>query len=192
MDSLKYYNWAFDQTKRMILPIWQKKIYPSAQAVKSCHIPPSLKSEFELIYNWRDRHAKLIDESPQAMLTDLDILKILRDKPSSEDELEQRIASIYSKPNSLPPESLKQYKHSLFRLLREGQAFINIIDKFKCNNFYICKTLGHAAWGCHEEFGSSADISKNIAKENAEWKRHENHRKQVNKRKNKKLRKMNE
>ena len=144
---------------------------------------PEIKSDhesmefFRRVYEWREYHAKIVDENPQSVFSDLKIRNLCatRNEISTEDELLNVTGKL--------SESLNTWKKPLLRLILENESFEDSVKSIECHN---CCTIGHAAWACSRPY-SSENVKKFFEK-HREMKTAENRRRRQNKKRNARLR----
>jgi len=113
--------------------------------------------EFELLHQWRQRYASIIDEEPSLVASTYTLLKICRltfERFVSVEELKQHQQSNSSKyqqslraiqSSGLPSATAKNQSHTILRVLSRDSKFFNRLDNFECRN---CLKNGHAVIHC--------------------------------------------
>lgn len=141
-------------------------------------------TRFTAIYNFRDYHSRIIDESPDSLLTERHIIQLIERPPKQVSEIENRtkIPAGTKKQVWIASESFETWGKTVFEILLEGKTPFDNILSIQCHN---CCDVGHAAWGCAQPSDKNHTYFKNYLKQNPDKKTHENRRKQQNRRKNK-------
>jgi len=100
---------------------------------------------FELCHQWRDRYARIIEESPANVLSVGGLVSIGN---LSANSTEADILRILRRETKLPRDQLpviEKQSHTLLRILTEKTTFTARIDNTKCRN---CPYFGHVAIFC--------------------------------------------
>jgi len=137
---------------------------------------------FNTIYKWRDLHASIIDESPSSMFTEIQLQSLITKPPTTVEEIATRTSVPRGSSRRLTvSESFETWGNVLLRFFTQGIRIYDDIMTIRCHN---CRqSLGHAAWGCPQPW-SMENTKLNLA-EDPVAKNRQNHRRQVNKRRNK-------
>ena len=94
---------------------------------------------FQTIYDWRNLHARILDESPEALFTVLNLFHLVKQNVRDRDSM-IRITGTAS-------ESFSRWEKPLLQLLQNGKE---AYDKFLSVDCHNCGRTGHLAWGCPE------------------------------------------
>lgn len=102
---------------------------------------------------FRNLHAKIIDEPVSEILTFLDMLTLVKERPNTE----TKITDLIKRTHKAVPESIQTWKKLLTRILKEGAHFWNTLKlKREC---HVCQGKHdylHMAWGCIDHYSQDA------------------------------------
>lgn len=139
---------AVNKTKKLLLkPVPIREI---SKPVVSIDKNPLSKA----IYEFRNQHAKIIDEPPSEVLTDNEIERLCKLPPRNSEQLENFIKK--SRRNMLP-ECFQSWNKIVLRILQNGPAIWKQLDSRR--DCHVCQgkfEYGHLAWGCVEPYSSTA------------------------------------
>jgi len=166
---------SYEKTKKLLLNKYKWKLYPSAETELTKLVKYNLNTEqwnmFQILYQWRDYHAKSIDEAPDDIFNTTIMMNIIKQHPTSKSEL-MKITGYHS-------ESLITWQETVLRFNIEQTNFMATVE---C---HICGGKGHCAWSCVEE--KSKNLHKEYYRSNPDKKTAQNKRRNANKKRNKQL-----
>ncbi|CAG7826672.1 unnamed protein product [Allacma fusca] len=138
---------------------------------------PNKRKLVEEILNWRLDLALRIDEKPEYLIKDQDLLELvsLEDKSPALMTILERISQ-YS-------ESIELWKASLCKILSQGLKYLENMKATSCHNY---GGNGHCAWGCLEDY--SEENQKRYYRDNPQSKTAVNRRRRQQKQENKRIR----
>lgn len=178
----KYFPVAFEETKPRLKKLYSPKKYQDVNKFLQTNAKSIPDSDVELVrltYQWRDYHAKIIDEAPETMFTSQQLIQLVKNPPKTADQLTSLVVQKIG-DNQRIPESISTWKECLLNILMHGRAFYDKIMAIKCHN---CHETGHAGWGCSKQWSTQA--TKQNLREDDAARKHQNKRCQSQKRKNK-------
>lgn len=173
MDSLKI---AVQQTKTLIVKApCLRKVQPFVESI--LYNKQDQTELLQSLYEFRSLHAKIIDEPPNEILTDQEMLQIFNMRPNTEADL----SGIIIKSRGKLPESIDSWKKTIVRILQEGSTYWKTLNNRRDCHVCLGKfDYGHMAWGCVASYSQKAVSRFMNDPKNLPFKQRENERRRRN------------
>lgn len=132
------------------------------QRKEKSQLQPKSLSMFELLFQWRERYAKLVDSSPNELLSTGGLICLANRAPKIQTERDViDTVGVYHKGIRQLPKIIEGQERTILRIIKEDKTFVLRLNQAKCHN---CFNPGHVAIYCPFPKNAQQYLQKNPEK----------------------------
>lgn len=117
------------------------------EQLRKGNVPPVDRVRLNLVYNYVQLRAKIVDESPNELVTVAD-MAVLIQRAETQRITPEEIVQLVAARRRIPSETIEDTSQSLARVLNEGETFIESTHRAVCHACNGTFDYPHVAWMC--------------------------------------------